>query len=283
MRKADNIGNTWKGVMQGWQEDVKKGQDIEDHIKGEIKKCTNKEISTGRQTQEVLQQAALEEELQSHRKYMHPGYFFCGDNVDMRTHARATSRIYKDRDVHMFQINAYQNRVTDNSLDPYRAQGNPHTVPFSQLLPSSTDIEALKCNLAFLVAKVWQEHLPALGDFGRHMPKYICHQYVKETSQKTSKLNVGVLRKNEQYNDQMVDIVEFVHQFVPGTDNTEDPNLRPITVPMIGDYLTVERGLEALSSKRNGRTPSKKLQGLTMEFAEFHNQAELLKVKCMTK
>ena len=89
---------------------------------------------------------------------------------------------------------------------------------------------------------------------------------------------MGVLQKNEQYNDQMTDICEFLHKYVPGTDDTEDWTLKPEKILSGGDYLTFKRHKEAQASKRNGRTPSKRLEGLIPKMEEFHNQAEFLKV-----
>ena len=44
------------------------------------------------------------------------------------------------------------------------------------------------------------------------------------------------------------------------------------------DYLTFERDKQAQSSKRNGGTPSKRLEGLVPNMLEFHNQAASLQV-----
>lgn len=91
-------------------------------------------------------------------------------------------------------------------------------------------------------------------------------------------INLGVLMKSEQYNEDMTDICEFVHKFVPGHDESDDWNKKPYKVLSGGDYLTFERHKQAQSSKRNGRTPSKRLEGLVPKMEEFHNQGELLKV-----
>ena len=49
---------------------------------------------------------------------------------------------------------------------------------------------------------------------------------------------MGVLRKNEQYNDQMVDICQFLHKFVPKHDDNEEQSLlKPVKVLSGGDYL----------------------------------------------
>ena len=85
--------------------------------------------------------------------------------------------------------------------------------------------------------------------------------------------------KNEQYNEEMTDIVDFIHKFVPGHDDSEDWTQVPLKTLSGGDYLTFERHRQAQSSKRNGRTPSKRMEGLVPKMEEFHNQGEVLKVK----
>ena len=96
-------------------------------------------------------------------------------------------------------------------------------------------------------------------------------------------INLGILRKNEQYNDEMTDICEFLHRHVPGHDASEEWNKHPEQILSGGDYLTFERHKQAQSSKRNGRTPSQRLEGLIPKMEEFHNQAELLQVSDLDK
>lgn len=91
-------------------------------------------------------------------------------------------------------------------------------------------------------------------------------------------INLGVLMKCEQYNEDMTDICEFLHTLILGHDSTDDWQKTPDKVLSGGDYLTFVRHKQAQSSKRNDRTPSKRLQGLIPKMEEFHNQAELLKV-----
>ena len=89
---------------------------------------------------------------------------------------------------------------------------------------------------------------------------------------------MGVLLKNEQYNDQMVDICQFMHKYVPGHEDNEESTSQPVKILSGGDYLTFERHRSAQASMANGRTPSSRLEGLIPKMEEFHNQAELLKV-----
>ena len=95
-------------------------------------------------------------------------------------------------------------------------------------------------------------------------------------------INMGVLLKNEQYNDQMVDICQFIHKYVPGhEDDEEHSTSKPVKILSGGDYLTFERHKSAQASMANGQTPSSRLEGLIPKMEEFHNQTELLKV-CKT-
>ena len=87
-------------------------------------------------------------------------------------------------------------------------------------------------------------------------------------------------KKNEQYNEDMTDICTFLNKYVPGVSEVdEDWQKKPVKTLSGGDYLTFERHKQAQSAKRNGRTPSKRLEGLIPKLEEFHNQAEFLQVK----
>lgn len=89
-------------------------------------------------------------------------------------------------------------------------------------------------------------------------------------------VNLGVLKKNESKNEDMVDICKFLHQFVPG--HTVDEDIKPVKILSGGDYLTFERHKQAQMSLRDDDCPSSRLEGLIPKMEEFHNQAELLKV-----
>ena len=52
-------------------------------------------------------------------------------------------------------------------------------------------------------------------------------------------VNLGVLHKNEQYEEDMIDIVTYLHKYVPG-HNKNCPESTPVKVLSGGDYLTFE-------------------------------------------
>ena len=87
--------------------------------------------------------------------------------------------------------------------------------------------------------------------------------------------------KNEQYN-QMVDICQFLHKYVPVHENDEEHNSQtPHEVLSGGDYFTFERHKSAQSSMANCRTPSSRLEGLVSKMEKFHKQGELPKVTAL--
>jgi len=85
--------------------------------------------------------------------------------------------------------------------------------------------------------------------------------------------------KNEQYNAEMVDILEYTNSFLskcyPETEGL------PEQIFFEGDYLTFERAKVAQASKQNSPTSSECLDAFIMKAAEFHNQAEFLRVSFM--
>ena len=87
-----------------------------------------------------------------------------------------------------------------------------------------------------------------------------------------------MLRKNEQYEEDMIDILEWLHQYVPQSPSGDVGNEKPLKVLSGGDYLTFERHKEAQSAMQDSRTAFARLEGLIPKIEDFHAQAEWLKV-----
>ncbi len=85
------------------------------------------------------------------------------------------------------------------------------------------------------------------------------------------------MHKNEQYEADMIDIVSFLHNYVPGHDESS-PDCKPEKILSGGDYLTFERHKEAQSAMQDARTPSTRLEGLIPKIEDFHTQMEWMQV-----
>ena len=271
IHKANEIAMNADIEMMKWQANVWKDRCREQELMKEIESLQN-----ASDTKSSFARISLENELVCLRKYMHPGYYIVGDNADMRTHARHHRLDHKDLDAHMFQLSAYRNRVSANHLDPNAPLGDIKSAPFSTVLPSRDDHEELIYAMSYHVAHTWIKHLEPFK--GQELPKRI-HIHNEQTKRRTQRINLGVLNKCETKSDEMLDICEATHTWIPGHQEAEEPEVtvQPTRTAFDGDYLTFERIKAAQTSKRNGRTPSKQLKGLIPRTAEFHNQAELMK------
>lgn len=193
IKLADSIAENWNREIQIWQSKVSYSHEVEQQILTQIHyisdtisllmsdTCTDLDSL-------YLEKASLEKELYEHRKGMHPGYYFVGDNVDMVTKVRTITQTNQHKDQHMFQICAYKNRVSGNDLDDTKPKKIANSVNFSDVLPGAVDKTELISNFAFLVARIWAENLSAFTAFQAVLPECIEHQHMKETKQKTERV-----------------------------------------------------------------------------------------------
>lgn len=175
-----------------WQEEVVEGTSKEKNLTNQISMiresidllCANPEVNVDL----IFQLSDKEQELEIQREMMHPGYYFVGDYVDMRTTVRHMTLLNQNKDHHMYQICAYVNRVSGNHLQNITPKANFETEPFTTLMPSLSDREKLAEEFAFLVAKVWTKYMPHFKVYEPVLPSYIKHAYLKEMRQKTKRV-----------------------------------------------------------------------------------------------
>ncbi|XP_022783267.1 uncharacterized protein LOC111324048 [Stylophora pistillata] len=207
---------------------------------------------------------------------MHPGYSFTGDNVDMRILPRQMTLTNKNKDHHMYQMVAFKNRISSNHLPNISPKNDASQVLFSSFLPNAEEQSTLIEELIILIGHVWGKFIPSLAWFTECLPKQIVHAQMENTKKKTEKVHLGVLQKNEQHEEDMIDILEFLLPYVPCHDSGTTG--KPVKVLSGGDYLTFERHKEAQSSMQDARTPLSRLEGLIPKVEDFHTQAEWMKV-----
>ncbi|XP_060583148.1 uncharacterized protein LOC132739445, partial [Ruditapes philippinarum] len=225
------------------------------------------------QTDNTLQKETLQAELNKHKSSMHPGYQFVGDNVDFIVKVRHMSSRNQNKDHHLFNCVAYKNRLSGNNLSYQRHVLDFNDYNLSELLPTVDDNQILLENLTHHVMRIWTENIPTLKFCEETLAPYISHRFMAYTKRKTEKVILGVLPKNETKIDDMVEICQFLHKYVPTCRDGE-----PVKCLSGGDYLTFERHKKAQSTMQDSRTASERLEGLQAKFEEFHTQAEVNKV-----
>lgn len=80
---------------------------------------------------------------------------------------------------------------------------------------------------------------------------------------------------NENTSEGIQSVLEAVHKYVPSLKN-EDEKAYPSSQGLVGDQLSVERGINHLLQVANGLTPEQRLEGLHLEIADFHSQMKFL-------
>ena len=100
---------------------------------------------------------------------------------------------------------------------------------------------------------------------------------------------LGVILKNENKGDEMVDIMAYLHQYVPSINCSEkkvistgetilEEKAKFHQILVGGDQLTVVRARSAIKVKVNSHTPSKKLSGIIPVVEDWHAKANFLGV-----
>ena len=191
---AERVGNQWSDDITSWKETVESDVIIEQNLLkdiSDVKLTLDLIIHNPSATVDTMfQLAELEQRLETHRKSMHHGYYFVGDNVDMRTSVRHMTISNQAKDQHMYQMCAYINRVSGNTLDNSRPQEDVETVAFKTFLPSEDDMEDIYSHMSHLVAVYWVRMIPCFRQYESVFPAIIEHPYMKETKKRSKRVRL---------------------------------------------------------------------------------------------
>ena len=188
---ADRLASGWEKRLLEWKSEVEMSVSIEEALQRQIETldetidlmCESPVCETL-----IVEQEQLKSSLQEHRKTMHPGYYFIGDNVDLRTQVRQMTIKNQAKDFHMYNLCAYVNRVDGNHLDNRTPKADASSVLFSELIPDEALHRKLMEEFAFLIAHEWCTRITWLRPFKAVLPSHIEHQYMKEMRQKTQRV-----------------------------------------------------------------------------------------------
>ena len=194
---VDGISENWATPLLKWKSEVENASSIEDAIEKQIDSLdeTIDMLSESPKLTEilVLEQEQLKESLKQHRASMHPGYYFIGDNVDLRTQVRQMTSKHQPKDFHMYNLCSYLNRVSGNHLDNTLPKRDINTIPFNEFLPSQEQHQKLLRDFAFLVAHEWCSRITWLRPFKTVLQQHIQHEHMKEMTKKTERVRIDQL------------------------------------------------------------------------------------------
>lgn len=250
-KALDFIGEDFDQEFKGWKDQLSCHLSREMEIKKDVQIVVEAQQLREQEASVVedhtREEAALNQkvdELTSLCKKHPPNVAVVIDNFDLRVEAADMTSDNQTKDLHWVNHNAILDRVPCTNFDNEKPLEDILNVPNKNFMPTLDDHFALMKDFEALVSRVFVEHLPHFQNaFGDVVPKHIPHKYSQEMSRKSEKVNLGILFKNENKGEDMIDILRYLQGLVPS--HGEDQEERFERIPVVGDQLTVERGVEA--------------------------------------
>jgi hypothetical protein len=128
------------------------------------------------------------DKLAKHRESMHPSYSFAGDNVDIMIKPRQMMKSKQNKDFHMFQNVAYENRISPNHLSDDQPVVDVDKISWLTFLPSAKEQASLAEEITVLVCQQWAKYIPALSWFNEYVPPHTAHKHMEDVKKKTNKV-----------------------------------------------------------------------------------------------
>ena len=131
-----------------------------------------------------------------------------GDNIDKQQYVRDLRSDNQDEMLHIRPVLLHQNCHSQDSSHNWLA------FPPSNFLPSSSDVAAVKDNLAVMVGRILTEYFRALAPFSKVASKHILHNYSGEMSKKLDVVVLDVLMKNEAKHKDILNIMRALQDYL---------------------------------------------------------------------
>ncbi|CAC5368439.1 unnamed protein product [Mytilus coruscus] len=160
---------------------------------------------------------------------------------------------------------AVQHRITDNTKDALHPQADILSIHNEAFIQNHEDYEALHSNFRTLIKRALVEFVPALKDSQDLVEFHIQHPYSELSAKKSNVIPLGILEKDENITEQMIQVVEHLQQYVP---RTKDGKMMPILLG--GDALSVERGEAASRARLDAITAEDRLDGFIWKSEDWH-------------
>lgn len=190
------------------------------------------------------------------------GWEIYGDNLDHSVHTYYMTKESRGNDIHWFLlVGAPMRVVPPPGIDKTRPRRNILAVANHEFVPSVEDNLSLGESFKFHVMEVLTKYLPFLKEFAPALPKYLDHPHVNEMKKKSPFCILDLLDKSENSGEEMIDILQTVHSFIPRVDATSPNNIIERMV-FAGDVLTNKRAYQAQIDMINAVSESESLKGV---------------------
>ncbi|KAJ7376290.1 hypothetical protein OS493_035651 [Desmophyllum pertusum] len=171
----------------------------------------------------------------------------------------------QNNSIHWFNLNAVQIRVLGNHLDNTRPTKPVLEMENVDFLPSPADNQNYLHDITAIATRVVIKHIPAFNIFKDVTVHHIPHKYSEVMKQKSQQVPLGLLFKNENVNEEMIDILQQLHNKYLPVDRDEIDGQEVVTILerlfFGGDQLTNERANNCKDARSDGDTQFEWLEG----------------------
>ncbi|XP_052071483.1 uncharacterized protein LOC127709853 [Mytilus californianus] len=186
------------------------------------------------------------------------------DNLNLHQKTRHKTLDTSNKVHNLVHSIGIQHRVTTD-LESLLPQADILSIPNEAFVPNQTDHDDLYADFQILIQRALVTYIPELKDFRDLVTFHIEHQYSKASEKKSDIVPLGILEKDENITEQMIEVVQHLQQYVP---KTNDGKFIPILLG--GDALSVERGEAASRARMDAITEEDRLEGFTWKSEDWH-------------
>ncbi|XP_065054579.1 uncharacterized protein LOC135683293 isoform X2 [Rhopilema esculentum] len=198
------------------------------------------------------------------------------DNIDYQQNVHHMSEEHQNSMFHWVTYMTTQNRVSGNDLRSEKPPGNISELEYGKFLPNKIEHKAQRDDYVFLVARLCSTHIPCRQFLLPTLKKHIKRRYTDLTNKPTQTTFHGCIYENENDSDGIQKVLHVLHELVPKKEMENEKLFAEQGV--VGDQLSVERGVNCLLELSNGFTKEERLEGLHFEIADFQAAMKFLQL-----
>jgi hypothetical protein len=116
------------------------------------------------------------------------GYSCVIDNINQKTHTRHNTKNRSNKQYNMVQGYAFRDRVDTLVLSDDHPNLDLNSIPIQSYLPSQTDLDVVRNEMAILVKRILTSYLPSCKELVTHVPTHIHHEFLEESGKKTERV-----------------------------------------------------------------------------------------------
>ncbi|XP_070571514.1 uncharacterized protein [Ptychodera flava] len=165
------------------------------------------------------------------------------------------------------------NRVSFRHLDDLDSEPTQRAsdIDLERFLPTVYDWNLLRVRMELLVTRIICKHMEYFSSLKEEIQGFISHPYIKESTEKSTIFNLGIIKENPASNKGVVAIMKNLKKYVPQRGPGD-----PYRVLCHGDQLSAERMVEGRQAMASSENPFDRLIGLEPNCQDFHERCIIL-------